>query len=596
MTAIVGFLSLVWYNHIALPDQTEAVAFRLQILSGNLNAWSFTSAYKIVKPVFLILDKNLAALNCMYLAVLVSLASAVGLFISKLLKNNKIFNYTQSINLGLASCGIVAYAPFFVVEYNHLALLSTFLITALVFFLWVKKSALNLVPMALLGIFLGILTSVKVSAGFLLCLAIWGLMFFSKKTYLFLGIACQILSWWFLGETTGVGLFSGEKVAGIGHFYEYDLAMKKILSKLGLQNTTPPGLYLSRLLLLNSLEIGLLSILGAFCFYLGNTEKGKILKTKIILCIIIWVSFSILYLLSGGDPAQAPEKHNYQEMSFWAGKLAWYGASTALPVFLLVMMNLKKIFQTNGQPYFALRLLLLFAPFLCSFGTAFRLIHHSIIYSWMWSLAYMESPKKQNKSWKSTAYLISAIVFCQAAGANLKTFLLNKQNRNYDQSLADFPNGKYFRCSEKTRDWLLKIKAAQAENPIGPGSLVFCRGEYLASFMMAWKNPPLEEPPGKTRWAIFTVPPLQAQTRSAPQMNFRSLGFAIFGPPSNSSGLAGLTTQLLKIGYRKKIQVSRPNGSFTEVWEKPAFVTPFRAQKNYKPAQVPRQNSQTRSK
>ena len=565
---LVALTALTGFNNLAISENPESTFFRLQILSGNLNAWSFTTAYQVVGPLFRYFERNVVVLNTIYLLTLFLLAMIVGYC----LQNTRGKNSPKFLNggtvLALGSCGIIIYSPVFCVEYNHLALIITLIIAAWFCSAAKPRSTLSFAKVALLGILLGFLTSIKVSAGLLISLALWGWVFWRAAGRAWLGIVCQALIWWLLGVTTGAGIFSAEKVAGLGHFREFDLAMEGILSHLGVPKFGPAVLYLSRLLILNSLEISILLLLGGGFFLLAKNKNGQNIKKSICWCVMSWVLFSIVFFFLGGDSAQTPEKHNYQELGFWIGKIAWYGAYTALPAFSLVAINIDKIFKINGGSYLYLKIFLLIAPFLCAFGTAFRLIHHCIIYSWMWILASWKIGGTDDKNHRSPAWLLSAVIFIQATGACLNIFVSHWQNENYARSLIGFPSGNYFWCSKETEKWLKEIQAAAKKYSIIPGSSVFCRGEYTASFIMNWKNPPLAETPGKNRWAVVSEVPLPHRESSIKPRRPRSLGFALFGPPDDASTIQPSNNDLEQKGYRRIFRTIRPDGRFTEIWEK----------------------------
>lgn len=560
-----------WFGRVV--DLTwEGWAMRAQMLAERMPTWKFTSAYSLCRPLFLAVQQNIFIYNFLFLSALACSAAMSGYWVVRGDKNNLSLTGRRVLPwLTMSFAGVLVYAPSFIAEYNHLAVLNTMIAVALVSATLQSTRKSLTSKLLFLAAVLGILASVKVTAGLLFSMAIWSALYAAKINIRLLGLAVafQILVYSGCCFVSGSGVFSGIQIPAAESFPEFNSAIKPFLAKAGFQNVPATFLYVSRLLILNLAEGLIISlfVLGI----LGVHRLGLPLNTQITGVILMygWVMISVAFFLMGGERNQQAIQHRYESVSFWGSKIAWYGAFSSLP-FLCVVVD--RVYASFWRLSFQRKLLagiLLIGPLLCSWGTAFRLSHHAINYLWMWAgLLFLLVQSEGEKRLQPVAWFAGAISV-QAMGALAIEYFIRTNHPSAEISMAGYPSGKYLVCAPSTYRWLKEIDAAAQRIPIHAGEEVFCRGEFLPSFFLGWKNLSPELPMGRTRYAIlnesrnFHPEPLSGDR---PARNFLS---RIFGPPGPMAGGGLDENQLRELGYRKSFQVFRPDGNMTVLYAKP---------------------------
>lgn len=534
--SIILICSSLFLLEITVSPDDQSWARRALMISGNTEIWKFTSAYFILYHFNELFFKNIVILNMFSTIVLLSIGGLLGYKTAN--NNTLLFKQDQekllvSLFFVILSTGIFSYYKKNIFEYNHLCFINVSVIF-LILLNQLKQEKISNIWSIIIGILLGLLLTVKISAGVMFLILF---IFFNKKRFYFkqlLFISIWAVTIYFLIlETIKAPILIHSISPGLNSFPEFrDEVTNWFSSKKNFLSATTT--YLLRLIFLNFIEI---SVLVIFCFVIKKIADLKHhynLKKNLTLIISLWIFLSFLYFIYGGDAYQTADKHNYSCIYFWFGKVCWYGLNTIFPILGLIFAlfpNLLIISRNNIRKSL-LALFFFLSPLAISFGTAFRLSHNMIIYyPFLISGLILLQKNKNAFIQKKCIFIVMIITSFQISG---NIFLLLKQKiqlHSWQCSLEGFPNGNYLKCSKDTYQWISKVGFGLAQEGLNPGDLVLSRKEYLLPYLFNLK--PVEV--NNTTQVKVIINSTKSVDYSSQKSRKRSLITALIGPSSIQS-------------------------------------------------------------
>lgn len=542
-------------------------AHRAQMLAGNLDSWSFTSAYGILRIPFAWLGHNVVLLSLFVFVAIWLLGGAVGRGLPAARRPAGQDAIPAWPWFALVACGFLIYAPDAVPEYNHLSLLLGLVGAVLLLKSLSREDAWIAMGLGLLA---GMLMAVKISAGILWSAGIWLWWVGHRRKGWGFGMAAQLLAYFATVTGTGSGLFRFGALPALHDYAAFNETAQAIHRLWAKDGSVPEGLiYLVRLGVHNGLEILAAGLLAWGLWRIFKIALADRRDTALHVLVFLWVLGSLAYFFFGGDARQTLTRHAYGDPAFWAAKAFWYGAFSCLPFLLLALSWIPRGFHGRAffSPQASLGLLFAAGPVLFSLGTNARLLHHGMNYVWMWIIALILLAGTLGVHRPEIRILpLFFLIGLQISGSLALAWQKQGGLTAWEKSLGAFPRGALLRGSVETYAWLDRIRAESQLQGIRPGEKVFTSNEYLASYLMNWKNPSGPAASSGARWWIHHENPLPQEPMGASK---RARGFfsSLFGPPDANGGLVEPRPSGAD-RFKLIFSVPRPGGGRSAFYEK----------------------------
>jgi len=544
-------------------------AHRAQMLAGNMESWSFTSAYGILRIPFAWLDHNVVLLSLFVFVAIWLMGGAVGRGLPGARRPAGQDAIPVWPWFALVACGFLIYAPDAVPEYNHLSLL----LSLVGGFLLLKSLGNRRKDAGIamgLGLLAGVLMAVKISAGILWSAGIWFWWVGHRRQGWGFGMAAQLLAYFATVIGTGSGLFRFSAVPALYLYADFNETTQSIYRLWAKDSSLPEGLiYLIRLAVHNGLEILAAGLVVGGLWRILKIAHTSRRDTAFHVLVFLWVLGSLAYFFFGGDARQTLTRHAYGDPAFWAAKVFWYGAFSCLPFLLLAFSWVPRGLRGRAfiSPQASLGLLFGAGPLLFSLGTNARLLHHGLNYVWMWMVALVLLAGTFGiRRLAMRSLPLFALIGLQISGSLALAWQKQGGLATWEKSLGVFPGGALLRGSEETYAWLEQIRLDSDAHGIRSGGKVFTTNEYLASYLMGWKNPGGTAQGSGARWWLYHEDPLP-EAPGAGGGRARGLFSSLFGPPDpNANPLEPHPSRTGR--YQLRFSVSRPGGGRTAFYEK----------------------------